>query len=172
VKELGLGTQKARQGPWQLREISKEDEGMLRFMIAATVLLLAPMSASAEEKTTATLFKNPGCKCCDSYADYLRSNGFDVTVIENRNMTMIKQKHGVREDLEGCHTMIVSGYVVEGHVPVGPIKRLLTDKPAIKGITLPGMPAGSPGMSGTKEGPFTILSITGEDGPAPVYVTE
>jgi hypothetical protein len=118
------------------------------------------------------LFKHPGCKCCDGHADYLGANGFDVTVIENRNMTLIKQRFSVREDLEGCHTTLIGDYVVEGHVPVAPIKRLLTENPAIKGISLPGMPEGSPGMSGTKEGPFTILTITDEDGPAPVDATE
>jgi len=135
-------------------------------------LALFASAAAAEDKIPATLFKNPGCKCCDGHADYLRSNGFNVTVVEHRNMTLIKQKHGVREDLEGCHTIIIGDYVVEGHVPAAPIKRLLTEKPAIKGISLPGMPEGSPGMSGTKEQPFKILSITGENGPAPVYATE
>ena len=87
-------------------------------------------------------------------------------------MTLIKQKYGVREDLEGCHSTVIGKYVVEGHVPVAPIKRLLDEKPDIKGISLPGMPEGSPGMSGTKEGTFEILSITGGDGPAPVYAKE
>ncbi len=86
--------------------------------------------------------------------------------------TLIKQKYGVREDLEGCHSTVIGNYVVEGHVPVGPIKRLLEEKPDIKGISLPGMPERSPGMSGTKEGPFEILSIDGRDGPAPVYAKE
>ena len=95
-----------------------------------------------------------------------------MTVVENRNMSLTKQKFGVREDLEGCHTTVVGDYVIEGHVPVAPIKRLLSEKPAIKGISLPGMPDGSPGMSGEKEGPFSILSITGDDKPAPVYATE
>ena len=102
----------------------------------------------------------------------LDDDGFNVTVVEHPNMTMIKQKYGVREDLEGCHTTVVGNYIVEGHVPIASIKRLLAEKPAIKGISLPGMPQGSPGMSGTKEGPFEILSITGHDGPAPVYAKE
>ena len=110
--------------------------------------------------------------CCDRYANYLRENGFNVTVVEHPNMTMIKQKYGVREDLEGCHTTVVGNYIAEGHVPIASIKRLLAEKPAVKGISLPGMPQGSPGMSGTKEGPFEILSITGHDGPAPVYAKE
>lgn len=139
--------------------------------ILALVAVLAT-EAQAQDKVPATMFKNPGCECCDVYADYLRSNGFSVTVVESRNMTLIKKQHGVRRDLEGCHSTVVGDYVVEGHVPVAPIKRLLAEKPAVKGISLPGMPQGSPGMSGAKEGPFTILSITGADGPAPVYATE
>ncbi|MDX2288426.1 MAG: DUF411 domain-containing protein [Hyphomicrobiaceae bacterium] len=87
-------------------------------------------------------------------------------------MSAIMHKYGVREDLEGCHTTIVGNYAVEGHVPIAPIKRMLAEKPPVKGISLPGMPAGSPGMSGTKEGPFEILAITGSDGPAPVYAKE
>ena len=87
-------------------------------------------------------------------------------------MSVIKQNHGVRANLEGCHTTVIGDYVVEGHVPVTAIKRLLTEKPAIKGISLPGMPEGSPGMSGEKEGPFEILSITGDDQPAAVFAKE
>ena len=145
---------------------------MSRLILAIVAFVVATLPVAAEDKIQATLYKNPECTCCDDYADYLRSNGFDVTVIENPNMTLIKHKHGVGEDLEGCHTTLVEGYVVEGHVPVAPLKRLLSEKPAIKGISLPGMPEGSPGMTGTKEGPFEILSITGKSGPAPVFATE
>lgn len=145
---------------------------MIRLILTIAALALAPLSATAEEQVQATLYKNPDCTCCEKYADYLRSNGFDVTVIEHPNMTLIKQKHGVGEDLEGCHSMLVGGYVVEGHVPVAAVKRLLSEKPPIKGISLPGMPEGSPGMSGTKKGAFSIISITGQDGPAPVFATE
>ncbi|MBY0560103.1 DUF411 domain-containing protein [Hyphomicrobium sp.] len=145
---------------------------MKRFLFAVIVLVFASGFAAAEEKIAATLYKNPGCVCCDGYANYLRANGFNVTVIEHPNMTLIKQKYGVREDLEGCHSTVIGKYVVEGHVPVGPIKRLLAEKPDIKGISLPGMPQGSPGMSGTKEDPFEVLTITGHDGPAPIYAKE
>ena len=145
---------------------------MKRFVLIAALLALTTSFAAAEEKIAATLYKNPGCKCCDGYADYLRSNGFDVTVIEHPNMTLIKQKYGVRQDLEGCHSTVIGDYVVEGHVPISPITKMLAEKPAIKGISLPGMPEGSPGMSGAKEGPFEILSITGDDKPAPEYAKE
>ena len=76
------------------------------------------------------------------YANYLRENGFNVTVVEHPNMTMIKQKYGVREDLEGCHTTVVGNYVIEGHVPIASIKRLLAEKPAIKGVRCQECPKG------------------------------
>lgn len=145
---------------------------MKRLALSAAFLAMLLNGAIADDKIKATLFKNPGCKCCDWYADHLRSNGFDVAVVEHRSMSFIKEKFGVQEKLEGCHSTVIGDYVVEGHVPVTPIKRMLTEKPAIKGISLPGMPQGSPGMSGEKEGPFEILSITGEPGPAPHYATE
>lgn len=145
---------------------------MTRFVLGILALALAAHPAAADGKVAATLYKNPQCTCCDKYADYLRANGFAVTVIEHPNMTRIKQKNGVSEDLEGCHTTLVGGYVIEGHVPVAAMKRLLSERPAIKGISLPGMPEGSPGMSGVREAPFEILAITGQDGPAPVFATE
>jgi len=145
---------------------------MMRAILMLSALLIAAVSAAATEKVPATLYKNPSCACCDAYANYLRANGFDVAVIEHSNMTLIKQQHGVGENLEGCHTTLIKGYVVEGHVPVGAIKRLLTEKPTIKGISLPGMPAGSPGMSGTKEGPFETHSIPVKGGAPAVFATE
>jgi hypothetical protein len=145
---------------------------MTRFSMAIIAFALATFPAVAEEMVKATLYKNPRCTCCGAYADYLRANGFAVTVVEHPNMTPIKQKYGVREDLEGCHTTLIGDYVIEGHVPVAAMKRLLKERPPLKGIALQGMPAGSPGMSGAKEGPFDILSITGKDGPAPVFATE
>ena len=143
---------------------------MKRLACAILALALTSGLVGAEDKIAATLYKQPGCQCCDAYADYLRENGFDVVVLERgeaRNAVP-----SVRKDLRGCHSTMIDKYVVEGHVPVGPIKRLLAEKPDIKGISLPDMPQGSPGMSGTKQGPFKILSIPDGEGPAPVYMTE
>ncbi len=145
---------------------------MMRSTLFLAFLALFATASAAQDNIPATLFKNAGCTCCDRYADYLKVNGFNVTVIAPPNMSVIKRKYGVREDLEGCHSTIIDGYVIEGHVPVGSIKRLLSEKPAIKGISLPGMPEGSPGMSGEKAAPFEILSITGGEEPALIYATE
>jgi hypothetical protein len=138
----------------------------------ALIILLAVLvgAAQAEEPRTATLYKNPACACCEGYADYLRDNGFEVTVQATHDLPLLHRQHGVPDPLVGCHTTLVEGYVVEGHVPVGALLRLLTEKPAIKGISLPGMPAGSPGMFGEKTEPFTIYEIG--EGPAKVYAVE
>ena len=127
-------------------------------------------AADAEEPREAILYKNPQCGCCEGHADYLRENGFEVTVKPTHDLPLLKRQYGVPSALEGCHTTLVEGYVVEGHVPVASILRLLAERPDIKGISLPGMPAGSPGMSGEKTAPFTIYEIT--DGPAKVFAVE
>jgi hypothetical protein len=142
--------------------------------IALTLLLLAGIlgaaPASPEARRGALLYKDPQCGCCEAYADYLRANGFDVTVKAREDLALLKRQHGVPGTLAGCHTTLIDGYVVEGHVPIGPLLRMLTERPAIKGISLPGMPSGSPGMFGEKSGPFTIYEIG--DGEPKVYAVE
>jgi hypothetical protein len=143
----------------------------MRILLALMVLMAAlGGAAQAEEPRVATLYKNPACTCCETYADYLRENGFEVTVEATHDLPLLKRQRGVPAALEGCHTTLVEGYVVEGHVPVATILRLLSEKPAIKGISLPGMPAGSPGMFGEKTEPFTVYEIG--DGPPKVYAVE
>ena len=138
--------------------------------LTAAFGLMLPRQPWADELIKATLYKNPQCGCCAEYAKYLGQNGFDVTIVESFDLPSVKRQNGVPEALEGCHTTVVGGYVVEGHVPVATIKRLLSEKPAIKGVSLPGMPQGSPGMMGEKTGPFTIYEIS--DGAFKVYATE
>ena len=141
--------------------------------IAAIVTLLAlPLPALAQQSIPVTLYKNPQCGCCENYAVYLRENGFTVDVKPTNDLAEISREAGVPEEFEGCHTAFIDGYVVDGHVPVGTIQKLLSERPAIAGITLPGMPMGSPGMNGSKTEPFTVFAVT-KDGAAPtVYATE
>ena len=139
----------------------------LSVLLLIPTLALATPAVAGESSRQATLYKNPQCGCCEGYADYLRENGFEVTVKPTHDLPLLHRQHGVPEPLAGCHTTLVDGYVVEGHVPIGALLRMLTERPAIKGISLPGMPAGSPGMSGEKAGPFTIYEIG--DGPTKVY---
>jgi len=140
-------------------------------LAAALSTVLLPLPAVAEP-LHATLFKNPQCTCCEGYAAYLRKNGFEVDVKATNDLTEISRKAGVPEEFQGCHTMFLDGYVVDGHVPVNVIRKMLSERPAIAGITLPGMPEGSPGMGGSKRGPFTIYAVT-KDGATPtVYAGE
>ena len=143
---------------------------VLSVLLLISSLALSTPGGAGESSRQATLYKNPQCGCCEGYADYLRENGFEVTVKPTHDLPLLHRQHGVPEPLVGCHTTLVDGYVVEGHVPIGAVLRMLTERPAIKGISLPGMPAGSPGMFGEKTQPFTIYEI--EDGEPKVYAVE
>lgn len=123
------------------------------------MLIGVPAPAGAG-KPAATLYKNPGCECCEGYADYLRAAGIAVTVIATDELDKIRTEHGVPPELAGCHAMLIDGYAVDGHVPLASITRLLAERPAVTGIALPGMPMGSPGMGGTREGPFRIMAFS------------
>ncbi|MBI4724834.1 MAG: DUF411 domain-containing protein [Rhodomicrobium sp.] len=139
-------------------------------IVTAAAYMFTGGSLRAEE---VTLYKNPQCGCCEEYANYLRQNGFTVTVKPTHELAAMSREAGMADDFQGCHLAHIGGYVVSGHVPVPAINKLLTERPAIKGITLPGMPEGSPGMSGTKSEPFTIYEIDGSGGDKPkVYAVE
>ncbi len=105
------------------------------------------------------LYKNPNCGCCNVYADYLKGNGFDVEAINTTDMASIKTKYSVPAALEGCHTAIAGGYIFEGLIPVEHIKRVLSEHRPIRGISLPGMPAGAPGMVGFKTAPLEVYYL-------------
>lgn len=107
------------------------------------------------------LYKNPNCGCCDAWAKHMEANGFQVETINTTDLASISQKYSVPEALEGCHTAIVGGYVVEGLVPASYVQRLLKEHPAVKGVALPGMPVGAPGMPGTKAGPLNVYYLDG-----------
>jgi hypothetical protein len=140
-------------------------------LAAFAVALTMPLPALAAT-IDAVMYKNPQCSCCETYAAYLEQNGFKVEIKPVNNLSQISSDAGVPGDLEGCHTLMVDGYVVDGLVPVDIVKKLLTERPAITGITLAGMPTGAPGMPGTKTEPFTIYAFT-KDGKAPtVYAVE
>lgn len=117
----------------------------------------------------ATLYKNPSCGCCQTYAEYLQANGFEVKVVPTNALPELQRVNGVPEHLAGCHTTKVDNYVFEGHIPADSIKRFLKERPMAKGLTVPGMPAGSPGMSGTKRGPLNVYYIG--DGAPRLYDT-
>lgn len=144
----------------------------MRSVVTLLLVMIAfgGWGARAEDARTATLYKDPQCHCCAGYAEYLEQNGFEVIVKSTQEISAIKRVAGVPPELQSCHTAIIDGYVVEGHVPIDAVTRLLAERPAIRGISLPGMLQGSPGMSGEKEEPFTIYEIGG--GPPKVYAVE
>jgi hypothetical protein len=117
-------------------------------------------AASAEEPIEATMYKMPSCTCCEGHADYLRANGFDVAVKEVEDLTPIRKAEGVPADLQGCHTILIDGLAVEGHISAPTIKKLLAERPeGVVGISMPGMPSGVPGMPGTKQGPIDVFAF-------------
>jgi hypothetical protein len=131
---------------------------------------ILPLSAEpAADRAQVTLYKNPDCGCCEGYADYLRQNGFKVTAVPTNDLTVMGEKYGILDSLQPCHISLIGGYVVGGHIPIEIINRLLSEKPQITGITLPGMPEGTPGMPGKKPGPLQIYEIG--KGPPKVYAT-
>ena len=139
-------------------------------MIMFTSLLLVGMppvqAATQDSAKSVTLYRSPQCGCCVGYAGYLRQNGFAVTVKSTEDLAQMNLLAGIPENYQGCHLSLVDGYTVSGHVPVNTLNKLLSEK----GITLPGMPMGSPGMSGTKSAPFTMYEIGGEN--PQIYATE
>ena len=108
-----------------------------------------------------TIYRSPACGCCEAWADYVESHGFDVAVNDVDDPVTVKRVAGVPESVYSCHTAAIDGYTIEGHVPVEAIERLLEERPAVQGIGLAGMPAGSPGMGGTLIEPFTVYAFDG-----------
>lgn len=133
----------------------------------------ASVSDAAKPKTKAVMYKPLQCGCCDDYAKYLERHGFEVEVESLRSLARIKREAGVPKGFEGCHTLLVDGYTVDGLVPVETVRRLLTERPDIRGITLPGMPWGAPGMEQRpKSGPLIIYELPEGSGAPKVYARE
>ena len=105
------------------------------------------------------VYKSASCGCCANYISLLEQEGYEVETIITSNMSSIKEKYNIPNNMEACHTSIFGDYVVEGHVPFAAINKLLREEPDIRGISLAGMPLGSPGMSGTKKEPFIVYTL-------------
>ena len=130
----------------------------------ALILFLEVQGASP----TVVVYKDPNCGCCNLWVEHLRANGFQVTVNEVDNIGDYKRKYGVPEALKSCHTATVNGYTIEGHVPAAEIHRLLKEHPNAKGLAVPGMPLGSPGMEGARIDNYSVLLFKA-DGHTSVY---
>ena len=127
---------------------------------AATVPADAPL---------VTVYKSPTCGCCKAWASYMEREGFRVETRDVTDLAAVKDSLGVPSDLSSCHTGTVEGYVVEGHVPAESVRRMLGERPDARGLAVPGMPIGSPGMEqGDLRQPYDVL-VVGEGGEAAVY---
>ncbi len=119
-------------------------------------------SAAAEEDAAlveVTVYKSPTCGCCSKWVDHLRASGFTVVARDTSDMAAVKTTLGVPEPMHSCHTAMVNGYVIEGHVPAADIQRLLREKPKVTGLAVPGMVTGSPGMEGDRSDPYEVIAF-------------
>ena len=148
---------------------------MRRFAIitAAVLMFAGSVGTTAQDRQTVVeVYKSPTCGCCSKWVDHLRSHGFVVRTTDTEAVDQLKTKHGVPRQARSCHTALVGGYVVEGHVPAADVQRLLKERPAITGIAVPGMPIGSPGMEvpGVKPQAFNVIAFA-KDGSTRVFAS-
>ena len=137
---------------------------LIRLLAAAA--LVGPAAAAIAQETAVTVHKDPNCGCCTGWVQHLRESGFTVRVEETSDLDAVRTRMGVPPDLAACHTAEVAGYVVEGHVPAAAVRRLLAERPNARGLAVPGMPVGSPGMEGGRPAPYTAV-LFGTDGQRP-----
>lgn len=114
---------------------------------------------SVPESRQVVMYKNPGCQCCTYWAQHMERNGYAVREEPVQDLNAYKAKYGIPPDINACHTAVVDGYVVEGHVPAREVNRLLEERPEAIGIGVPGMPVGSPGMAGLNPEPYDVFLI-------------
>lgn len=134
----------------------------LRRSMAPVLLMALAACSNAAQAASYTMFRDPNCGCCEEWADHVHAGmQAEIAVEERSDMGAIKDREGVPVDLRSCHTMVVDGYVIEGHVPAADIARLLRERPeGIEGLAVPGMPIGSPGMEmGDRTQPYQVSAF-------------
>lgn len=136
---------------------------LITLSLILTGCTLAPGPAALSQIALASeinVFRSPTCGCCGLWIEHMRDAGFQVNDQITEDMTAVKAQYDVPDNLKSCHTTVVDGYVVEGHIPAEDVARLLTEKPDVAGIAVPGMPIGSPGMeSGNYVEPYTVFAF-------------
>jgi hypothetical protein len=137
--------------------------------LAAAVALAAAGAPQAQQAPSVMVYKTATCGCCSKWVEHMRSQGFEVKTEDVDNISRVKATHGVPSEVGSCHTSLVGGYVIEGHVPADAVHRLLREKPKVTGIAVAGMPAGSPGMEvpGRKDA-YNIVTFD-KSGPTGVF---
>ena len=123
--------------------------------LALSLSLMFSLSLKAQENE---MFKNPGCMCCDKWAEHMIDNGFDIKITPSPDVEKLKEVLGIPAEVRGCHTSVIDGIIVEGHVPADLVQKLLKERPeGIIGISVPGMPVGSPGMEGPYKEEYRVV---------------
>jgi hypothetical protein len=124
-------------------------------MLLSSLLFCQSAPAASPEMT---VFKTPTCGCCGKWIEHMKANGFDVKVTDVPSTAEYRRKYGVPEKFRSCHTAVVNGYAIEGHVPAADVQRMLKTRAKAKGLAVPGMPIGSPGMEqGTKRQAYSVV---------------
>ena len=139
---------------------------LLAFVLPSTAQPARPRTPAV---TAMQVYRSPTCGCCGLWVDHVKAAGFSPVVHQMEDVSPVKVKGGVPGDLQSCHTALIGGYVIEGHVPADVIQQLVTEKPKIAGLAVAGMPVGSPGMEqGARVDPYQVIAFT-KDGKRSVY---
>jgi hypothetical protein len=133
--------------------------GAVLFALTLTTGAATPPADPAPKQTRITVYKDPSCGCCKSWIEHLIKHGYGVDAKDTPAMAEVKHTLGVPDALTSCHTAVVNGYLIEGHVPAADIARLLKEKPKVAGLAVPGMVTGSPGMEGPSKQHYQVLSF-------------
>lgn len=133
--------------------------GAALFALTLTTGAATPSSDTAPKQTKITVYKDPSCGCCKNWIEHLKKHGYAVDAKDTPDMAAVKRTLGVPDALTACHTAVVNGYLIEGHVPATDIARLLKEKPKVAGLAVPGMPMGSPGMEGPRQQHYQVISF-------------
>jgi len=130
------------------------------YLVAVIIWLSAATGVQAASEAWITVYRDPSCSCCGGWMEHLTAQGFQPRNVLTSDMNALKQRYHVPNDLASCHTAVINGYVIEGHVPANDIKRLIAEHLDVAGIAVPGMPIGTPGMESEKvQEPFTVFSF-------------
>jgi len=128
-------------------------------VMGAAAAIVTTVAAAPPARTELVVYKSPTCGCCNKWVDYLRKQGFTVVAHDTSGMTAVKAEMGVPDALSSCHTAIVGGYLIEGHVPAADIERLLKEHPKVVGLAVAGMVTGSPGMEGGTPEHYKVMAF-------------
>jgi len=132
--------------------------------VGLAAILLVSRGRPAEARALVTVYKSPTCECCLKWVEHMRASGFQVETVDVQDVTGPKTEHGVPVGLHSCHTAVVGGYVVEGHVPADVVRQMLRERPAVAGIAVPGMSQGSPGMEGPSPQRYNVVAFDSAGG--------